>query len=196
VTGVIDPNKVAKNSGARPGDRLILTKALGTGIISTGIKFGKATDEIAANSVKTMLTAGKQAAELMQEFAVRGATDVTGFALLGHAWELARASQATIEVDSSALPILPGALEMAAQGLLTSGNKTNREYVGTDIAIADSVSEDLRRVMFDPQTAGGLLIAISADKAEALLTALRQTYPDARVIGEVSEKGEHSIVVK
>ena len=85
---------------------------------------------------------------------------------------------------------------MAAQGLLTSGNKTNRDYVGTDIAIADSVSEDLRRVMFDPQTAGGLLIAIAADKADALLTALRQTYPDTQIIGEVKEKGGHSIIVK
>ncbi len=196
VTGTIDPNRVAKNSGARPGDVLLLTKPLGTGIISTGIKFGKASDEVAANSVKTMLTAGKRAAELMQEFSVGGATDVTGFALLGHAWELARASNVTIEIDSAQLSILPGALELAAQGMLTSGDKTNREYVGTDITIADEVSEELRRVMFDPQTAGGLLIAIAAEKADAMLAELQKIYSDARLIGRIRAKGEHSILIK
>src|SRR5688572_1855146 len=124
VTGIIDPNEVATNAGARIGDAIILTKPLGTGIISTGIKFSKASDEVAASSIATMLTAGNRAAELMREFGVKGATDVTGFALLGHAWELAKASRVTIEIDSAKLPILPGALELAAQGLLTSGDKT------------------------------------------------------------------------
>lgn len=196
VTGVIDPNTVAANSGARPGDAIILTKALGTGIISTGIKFAKASDAVMQSSIATMLTSGKRAAELMQEFQVRGATDVTGFALLGHAWELARASRVTIEIDSSRLPILPGALELAEQGLLTSGNKTNREYVGADLAIAESVSEALRRVMFDPQTAGGLLIALAEDRAEVLLERLRESYPAAAIIGRALEPDEHSIVVK
>lgn len=196
VTGLIDPNRVAANSGARPGDAIILTKGLGTGIISTGIKFAKASPEVMQSSITTMLTSGKRAAELMQEFKVRGATDVTGFALLGHAWELARASRVTLEIDAARLPILPGALELAAQGLLTSGNKTNREYVGTNIAIAESVSEALRCVMFDPQTAGGLLIAISEDRAEALVERLRESYPDAALIGRVLEPGEHSLVVK
>lgn len=195
VTGVIDPNTVAANSGARPGDAIILTKALGTGIISTGIKFAKASDAVMQSSIATMLTSGKRAAELMQEFQVRGATDVTGFALLGHAWELARASRVTIEIDSSRLPILPGALELAEQGLLTSGNKTNREYVGADLAIAESVSEALRRVMFDPQTAGGLLIALAEDRAEALLERLRESYPAAAIIGRALEPDEHSIIV-
>jgi selenide, water dikinase len=196
VTGVIDPNRVAANSGARVGDAIILTKPLGTGIISTGIKFAKASADAMQSSISTMLTSGKRAAELMQEFEVRGATDVTGFALLGHAWELARASRVTIEIDSLRLPILPGALELAAQGLLTSGNKTNREYVGDDISIQESVSEDLRRVMFDPQTAGGLLIAIPEDRAEAMLGRLRESYKNAAIIGRVLEHGEQSLVVK
>jgi selenide,water dikinase len=196
VTGVIDPNKVAANSGARPGDIVILTKALGTGIISTGIKFAKASDEVMQRSITTMLTSGKRAAELMQEFAVRGATDVTGFALMGHAWELARASRVTIEIDSQHLPILPGALDLAAQGLLTSGNKTNREYVGDDVALAENVSEEVRRVLFDPQTAGGLLIAIPEAQAKTLLSRLQETYTDAAIIGRVLERGEHSLVVK
>jgi selenide, water dikinase len=196
VTGVIDPNRVAANSGARVGDAIILTKPLGTGIISTGIKFAKASADIMQSSITTMLTSGKRAAELMQEFEVRGATDVTGFALLGHAWELARASRVTIEIDSLRLPILPGALELAAQGLLTSGNKTNREYVGDDISIQESVSEELRRVMFDPQTAGGLLIAIPEDRAEVMLGRLRESYKDASIIGRVLEHSEQSLVVK
>ena len=196
VTGVIDPNKIATNAGARPGDAIILTKPLGTGIISTGIKFSKTSEEIAASSIATMLTAGHKAAELMREFDVKGATDVTGFALLGHAWELAKASRVTIEIDSTALPILQGALELAAQGLLTSGDKTNREYVGGDLAISESVSNELRQVMFDPQTAGGLLIALAEKPAESLLERLRETYQDAAIIGRVQERGEHSIVVK
>ena len=126
VTGVIDPRKVATNAGARVGDAIILTKPIGTGVISTGIKFAKAAAEVAASSIATMLTSGKAAAEAMNEFEVRGATDVTGFALLGHAWELARASRLTIEIDSVRVPVLEGALELAAAGMLTSGDKTNR----------------------------------------------------------------------
>lgn len=195
VTGVIDPNKVATNAGARPGDEIILTKPIGTGVISTGIKFGKAPADIVASSVATMLTAGKEAAELMREFDVKGATDVTGFALLGHAWELARASRVTIEIDSSRVPLLPGALELAAAGMLTSGDKTNREYVGDRVEIAENVSKGMRRLLFDPQTAGGLLIAIPANRADSLLARLRESFPYAERIGVVREPGVHSIVV-
>lgn len=196
VTGVIDPHKVATNAGARPGDAIILTKPIGTGVISTGIKFAKVSADVVTSSVATMLTPGKEAAEAMREFDVRGATDVTGFALLGHAWELARASRVTIEIDSSRLPLLPGAIELAAAGMLTSGDKTNREYVGDHVEIAEHVSKEMRRLLFDPQTAGGLLIAISADRADSLLSRLRQTYPQAERIGVVLAPGAHSIVVR
>src|SRR6476619_3034631 len=100
VTGVIDPTKIASNAGAQPGDVIILTKPIGTGVISTGIKMGKASDETVKASVETMMTPGKFAAEAMREFGVRAATDVTGFALIGHAWEMARASKVTIEIDA------------------------------------------------------------------------------------------------
>src|SRR6185503_5780967 len=143
VTGLIDPNKVAKNSGARPGDVIILTKPIGTGVISTGIKKARAADSVVAGSVETMLTAGKYAAEAMREFGVKAATDVTGFALLGHAWEMACASKVTIEIDPSAVPLLDGALQLASEGLLTSGDKTNREYVGADIEIGAGVDANL-----------------------------------------------------
>ena len=196
VTGIIDPNKVATNSGARPGDVVILTKPIGTGVISTGIKKGKASDAVVAGSVETMLTPGKYAAEAMREFGVKGATDVTGFALLGHAWEMACASKVTIEIDAGAVPLLDGALDFASQGMLTSGDKTNREYVGPDIEFAGSVDENLVKLLFDPQTAGGMLIAIPESEAEPLLARLRENYSQARIIARVHPRGPRSIVVK
>ena len=187
VTGIIDPNKVATNSGARLGDVIILTKPIGTGVISTAIKKGRATEPVVVHSVETMLTPGNHAAEAMREFGVKGATDVTGFALLGHAWEMACASKVTIEIDASEVPLLDGALELAAEGLLTSGDKTNREYVGRDVQIAESIDQNVIKLLFDPQTAGGMLIAIGEDKAHALLSVLKKNYPYARIIGRVSK---------
>lgn len=196
VTGVIDPRKIATNAGARVGDVIILTKPVGTGVISTGIKLGKASEDVAAGSVATMLTPGKYAAEAMREFEVKGATDVTGFSLLGHAWEMARASNVTIQIEPGAVPVLDGALELAAAGMLTSGNKTNREYVGDDIDIDESVSEDLVKLFFDPQTAGGMLISVSHDRAPGLLARLRENYSRAGIIGSIAERREHSIQVR
>jgi selenide,water dikinase len=196
VTGLIDPGKVATNAGARPGDVLILTKPIGTGIISAGIKFAKASEAVAAGSMETMLTPGKQAAEAMREFAVRGATDVTGFSLLGHAWEMARASNASIFIEPGRVPVLEGALELAAAGVITGADRTNREYVGDDIEIDESVNDATRRVLYDPQTAGGMLISIAADRADDLLRRLRESYSKATVIGRVNERTLHSIVVR
>ena len=196
VTGVIDPNQVATNAGARPGDAIILTKPIGTGVISTGIKFGKALPEVVAESIATMLTPGKYAAEAITKFHLKAATDVTGFALLGHAWEMACASCVTIEIDSARVPLINGARELAAQGLLTSGDKTNREYVGVEVEVASTVDPNLVKLFYDPQTAGGLLLSISEDKAEDLLTELRQYYSHAEIIGRVTERGAKAIVLK
>jgi len=195
VTGVIHPERVATNSGARAGDVIILTKPIGTGVISTGIKKAHASDAVVAASVETMLTPGKYAAEAMQDFGVKGATDVTGFALLGHAWEMACASKVTIEIDATAVPLLDGALELASKGMLTSGDKTNREYIGADVEIATSVDQNLVKLLFDPQTAGGMLIAIAESNAERILAALRKNYRNAEIIGRVRPRGPHSIVV-
>jgi selenide, water dikinase len=195
VTGVIDPNKIAKNSGARAGDVIILTKPIGTGVISTGIKKGRASEAVIAGSVETMLTAGKYAAEAMREFGVKGATDVTGFALLGHAWEMACASKVTIEIFAQEILLLDGALELATAGLLTSGDKSNREYVGDAVGFAEPVDPNLIRLMFDPQTAGGMLIAIAESESEALLARLRENYSNARIIGRVHPQGPLSIKV-
>jgi len=195
VTGVIDPNKVARNSGARVGDVIILTKPIGTGVISTGIKKGKAKESVVQGSVETMLTPGKFAAEAMRDFGVQGATDVTGFSLIGHTWEMAYASKVTIEIDSAATPLLEGALELASEGMLTGADKTNREYVGADVSIVDSIGENLVKLLFDPQTAGGMLIAIGKDRSGALLSELKRNYPRAGVIGRVQPRGERSIEV-
>lgn len=196
VTGVVDPNKIATNSGARAGDVIVLTKPIGTGVISTGIKWGKADEAVVSKSAQTMLTPGSYAADAMREFGVKGATDVTGFALLGHAWEMAKSSKVTIELDSNKVPFLEGALELAAQGMVTSGDKTNREYVGTDIELAESINIETRSLLFDPQTAGGMLISIHPDSAGDLLACLRESYSHATVIGRVLQRGACSIRVR
>ncbi|HVF88375.1 MAG TPA: selenide, water dikinase SelD, partial [Pyrinomonadaceae bacterium] len=178
------------------GDTLILTKPVGTGVISTGIKFNKAREETVEASLKTMLLAGRDAAMAMSEAGAGAATDVTGFALLGHAWEMARASNVTLEIESACVPVIPGALELAAAGMLTSGDKTNRRYVGDDITIRGDVSRELGSLLFDPQTAGGLLISIDSRRAANLLATLRESYADAAIIGRVVERGTHLLSVR
>jgi selenide,water dikinase len=195
VTGTIDPRRVVTNRGARAGDSLILTKPVGTGVVSTGIKFGKASEEVAGASLRTMLLSGREAARLMSEAGAHAATDVTGFALLGHAWEMARASGVTFEIDSASVPLIRGAAELASAGLLTSGDKSNRRYVGEDVLVGEGVARELASLLFDPQTAGGLLISIGEAEAAALLSRLRESYPDAAVIGRVCERGDRLIVV-
>jgi len=196
VTGVIDPNHIATNAGARPGDVIILTKPIGTGVISTGIKRAKAAPEVIAESVATMMTPGKYAAEAIMKFDVKGATDVTGFALLGHAWELACASNVTIEINAAKIPLINGALELAAAGMVTGADKTNREYVGEDVSIAEGIDANLVKLLYDPQTAGGLLLAIKEVQAQGVLTDLRLNYPQAEVIGRVMHHAGRTIVVK
>ena len=196
VTGVIDPNHVATNSGARPGDVIILTKPIGTGVISTGIKRAKASPEAVKESVATMLTPGKYAAEAIVKFRVKGATDVTGFALLGHAWEMACASKVTIEIDSARVPLISGALELAAAGMVTGADKTNREYVGADTEISPAVDSNLVKLFFDPQTAGGLLLATPEAKADDLLNELRTNYRRAEIVGRVNSPRGRSIMVR
>ena len=196
VTGLLDQRKVALNSGARVGDAIILTKPIGTGIISTGIKFEKADKEVAAHSIEVMLTPGKEAAAALIEFGIKGATDVTGFGLMGHALEMARASKVAVEIESERVPILTGALELARAGVVTGADKSNREYAGDDVEIAESVSAETRSLLYDPQTAGGLLLSAPPEKAADLVARLRLHYDDATIIGRVIERHAHSIIVK
>lgn len=191
VTGLIDPNRIIRNSGARPGDRLILTKPIGTGAINTAVKFGKARTETVSAAINCMTTSAAEASKLMVEYGAGGCTDVTGFGLLGHAFEMARASQVTLRIDAASVPLLPDTLELIAAGMLTRGDKNNRQYVGDAVEIAASVTPVMRSALFDPQTAGGLLISIAPDGARALLAAL----PDAREIGTVESLADKLIFV-
>jgi len=196
VTGTIHPDQYASNDRLRAGDMLILTKPIGTGIISTGIKFGKASSDVAAGSIEVMLTPGGKAAEAIREFGIRAATDITGFGLLGHAWEVARASRVTIEIDSDRVPRLPGALDLARRKMLTQGDRTNREYVGDNLSIDGHIPREVISLLFDPQTAGGMLIAAPPEKAGSLLARLLENYPHAAIIGRALEYDGHSIIVK
>lgn len=181
VTGIIDPKRVVKNSGAQPGNLLVLTKPIGTGVISTGIKFEKASDEAKKAALKTMTTSAREASKAMLEVNAEACTDITGFGLLGHAFEMAKASKVTFEINSGDIPLLPEVLELIEQKMLTRGDRNNRVYVGETVQLKKSVSPEMQSALFDPQTAGGLLISLGEDKAEDFIKKIT----DARIIGRV-----------
>lgn len=181
VTGIIHPDKVVTNAGAKAGDVLILTKPIGTGAINTAIKHGKASRETEAAAIKAMTTSAAAASKAMQQVGANACTDVTGFGLLGHAFEMAKASNVTLNLDSKAVPLLPNVLELISQGMLTRGDKNNRVYVGETVRISESVSAEMQSALFDPQTAGGLLISMEKAKANEFLSIVS----DAVIIGRV-----------
>ncbi len=191
VTGTIHPDKIIKNAGAKAGDVLILTKPIGTGAINTAIKQGKADAETKAAAIKVMTTSASQASKAMQVVGVNACTDITGFGLLGHAFEMARASDVCLEIESGRVPILPNVLKLISQGMLTRGDKNNRSYVGETVKFAESVNGVMQSSLFDPQTAGGLLISLEKDKAENFLRMV----PEARIIGRVTAKGSRLLEV-
>lgn len=191
VTGVIDPARVVTNARAQPGDVLILTKPIGTGAISTGIKRGVAHAEAIDAAMKMMTTSAASAAKAMQEVHAHACTDVTGFGLLGHAYEMARASDVCLIIHSNRVPLLPDVLELIAQGMLTRGDKNNRDYVGDTINFAEGISPEMQSALYDPQTAGGLLISVERSNAEALLSKIE----GAVVIGEVQLRSSNLIQV-
>ena len=191
VTGVIHPDKVVTNAGAKSGDVLILTKAIGTGAINTAVKLGKASRETEAAAIKAMTTSAARASKVMQKVGANACTDVTGFGLLGHAYELAKASRVTLNIDSKAVPLLPDVLELISQGMLTRGDRNNRVYVGETVRIQAGVSGEMQSALFDPQTAGGLLISMPETNAEKFL----QDVDGAVVIGSVSAGSNYFIEV-
>ena len=199
VTGSIDPNRILTNAGARPGDRLILTKPLGTGVVGTAIKFGRASGDVIDRAVAQMRTLNKAAAEAIVSFhahsrAVHACTDITGFGFAGHASEMAAASGVTIAVDSRALPIIEGVLGMVSQNK-SGGLNTNREHFGPGIEFGGAVPEELRDLMFDPQTSGGLLVAIAPESAAGVLTSLTNGGIQAVLVGTVLTKGSRQLIV-
>jgi selenide,water dikinase len=191
VTGVIHPDKVITNAGAKPGDVLILTKAIGTGAINTAIKNGKASPETERAAIEVMSRSSAQASMVMQKLGANACTDITGFGLLGHAYELARASGVTLNIESKAVPLLPDVLELISQGMLTRGDKNNRIYVGETVTFDSGVTPQMQSALFDPQTAGGLLISLPAANAEVFLAEVANAW----IIGSVAAKGDHLIEV-
>lgn len=187
VTGVVEAKNIKENKGAHPGDRLILTKPLGTGLITTALKRGKAKPEHVQAAVDCMLQLNQRASEVAIEFKADAITDITGFGLLGHALEVAKASRITIQIDHRNLVLLPGTLEYSRAGFCAGGLTNNREFFGPQVRIADSVSEDLQNILFDPQTSGGLLIFSPADSAATLLAKLRAESIDAFEIGATTD---------
>ena len=174
VTGVIHPDKVIRNVGVQEGDALVLTKALGTGIITTALKRGKASKESVQAAVASMVTLNKSASKIMRNYPVHACSDITGYGLLGHALGMASGSSVTLILESSKLPILERARRLAEKGYLTGGCKRNREYLKDKITIAKSIREGLVEAAMDPQTSGGLLIALAQRYAEKLVDELKE----------------------
>jgi selenide, water dikinase len=185
VTGMVHPKRVLANTGARPGDSLILTKAIGTGVISTAIKKGKAEQTWIEAAVRSMTTLNKRAAEVINNnhFPVSALTDITGFGLIGHAREMALASGVSLSISASAIPLLEGALDCVRAGFIPGGLKNNREFAECVVEYADDIPEDVKALLFDPQTAGGLLI--STPEGGRLVKALDEAGVAAVKIGEV-----------
>ena len=203
VTGTIHPDRVLTNAGARTGDRLIFTKALGTGVISTTIKKGKADPGWIDAATVSMTTLNKAASEEIAEFnavdrrpsTVHALTDITGFGLIGHAREMALASDISLRIHASSVPLLPGALECVRAGYIPGGLKNNREFAECAVGFDAAVADEIRTLLFDPQTAGGLLISVASDAADNLLSALRAKSVPATLIGEVLPRAKPLIEV-
>ncbi|OGP04404.1 MAG: selenide, water dikinase SelD [Deltaproteobacteria bacterium GWA2_38_16] len=194
ITGIIHPQKIYTNKGAKVGDQLILTKPLGTGIITTAIKKRKASSETIEKVCTWMALLNKSAAEAMANFTIHACTDITGFGLTGHSYQLADASHVSLRFYSDRLPLYSEALSFAKKGYLTGANKTNREYVKGMIEFQKKCAEEFEAILFDPQTSGGLLISLPKEEAPSLLNKLHTAnLKEAQIIGEVYE-GTPSVI--
>jgi len=196
VTGVINPQRVLKNVGAQPGDRLILTKRIGTGVIGTALKQDRALKASVDTAIESMRTLNRVASEVALQFDVRAATDITGFGLLGHAREMAVGSRVSFVMDSSWVEFLPGAIEYARRGFLPGGLRRNLEFLGDCVEFANGVREEIRNLFFDPQTSGGLLLSVASIDAAPLLGSLRASGVGGQQVGEVLEKTHPLIQVR
>ena len=196
VTGTIHPDKVIQNSTARAGDSLILTKSLGTGIISTAIKGGQADDKAVESIVQSMSALNRTASELMVEVGVNACTDITGFGLLGHAAEMIEGADVGMAIDSAVVPYFPEAKKLAETGMIPGGLHRNRDFRKHMVDIDNNVPQFLQDILFDPQTSGGLLIAVPEKKAADLLGKLHQAgVGEAVIIGEVIAENKGRIQV-
>ncbi len=189
VTGVIDPRRIVRNVGARPGDVLLLSKALGTGILMTAFKRDALAPEHYNAAVNSMKQLNAEAAAVMLRHDVHAATDITGFGLMGHAFKMADGSGVTIVFEESDLPLLQGVLENIRAGMIPGGGKRNREYYGPHVKISDEISDEMITLAFDPQTSGGILAAVAESESIAMLAELHKAgCADAAIVGRVEER--------
>ncbi len=197
VTGLVHPDKVLSNANAQVGDVLILTKPIGIGIMNTAIKGGMASDDEIAKAIEVMAYLNKDAADGMKQVHVNACTDITGFGLIGHLYEVAKASNVTIELEADKVPVIKGAREYAEMGLIPAGMYNNKRYVGEQVDVASNIETVVEDLLHDPQTSGGLLISLPKDQAEILMSIYKKSLKtDYSIVGRVLTKGEKSILVK
>ena len=196
VVGVIDPRRVVRNGGAKPGDRLILTKPIGTGVLATRLKAGALPPEGTRTLVDVMTTLNREASGLMLQHDPHACTDITGYGLAGHANEMAEASGVTIVLRAADVPLIDGAREAAASGYLTGGGNKTRKFLKDAVALPASLDEAMAALLFDAQTSGGLLIAVAPDHAAPLLAKLKKNHPHAAIVGECVARRGNAIVVE
>jgi selenide,water dikinase len=197
VTGRVHPKKFWANSGAKVGDALVLTKAIGTGVISTAIKQGKAKQEWIDGAIASMTKLNARAVEVIHQgdFTVHAATDITGFGIIGHTREMAIGSKATIRIEAKSIELLRGALECVQAGFIPGGLKTNREFADSCVKYSGTSSDDLKTLLYDPQTAGGLLLSVPSETVKGLVAALEIAGVPAVHVGEVLPKSDKPIEV-
>lgn len=196
VMGMVHPKKVTANSGAKPGDLLILTKPIGVGILNTAIKADLAEEAVIQKAVQCMSYLNKDACEAMVQVGINGCTDITGFGLLGHAYEMAEASNTSIELWSDYIPIIRESIEFAKIGIIPAGTYNNEGYLKEHVSFHESIPQEIRDIMYDPQTSGGLLISVPEERSELLMEELRKRNKlDFNIIGKVKPKGNYSIEV-
>jgi len=196
VTGVISPARLIRNDAVQPGDVILLTKPLGSGIIATAIKAGMASASATSEAVKWMSMLNKAARNAAVEAGVRAGTDVTGFGLLGHLFEMARGSGVTIEIDASRLSFMSEARECASWGLIPGGAYSNRDYLGERIFFAESIDTVVKDLMYSPETSGGLLLAISEERCDTLVKTLEKHGVAYAIIGQATKPGPYPVLVK
>jgi selenide, water dikinase len=190
VTGTIDPNYVWANAGAQPGDKLLLTKPLGTGVIATAIRAGEADPSWIESAAQAMSRLNRDAAYALMPLgnAIHSVTDITGFGFIGHAWEMATASNISLRIDSRNIELLNGALECARQGFIAGGLKKNRDFVGDCVRFSAGVPAEIQDLLFDPQTSGGLFVALSPGSVDQARFLLEKANCSAMLVGEAIEK--------
>ncbi len=196
VIGMIDPRRIVRNTGARPGDVLILTKPIGTGVLATALKQRALSPERTKMLVDSMTLLNKDASEAMSRHDPHACTDITGYGLIGHANEMAEGSGVTIVLCAASVPLLEGAREAVEKGYLTGGGHATRRFMQDKARVSPSVDETTTSLLFDPQTSGGLLIAVARARADALLADLEKNHPRAAAVGECVARRDVSVVVE